>query len=191
MGRHGGQGGGQGPASVSKWPLRNAAAEAGATGLAGHAVRCPSSLRHRWAMPPWLFPVFCKKRHFCDVSPLAICSRFLPGAKQVLEDRGSANRQGARPGPPHFGAGRQDLVSTPHLGRHSEAKATCSGISWLPALSGQAVPSVPGPGHHWGLSPGAGPTLLWTSGQTATSPHPLLTLLAPSSHQEPQRALRA
>lgn len=34
-GRHGGQGGGQGPASVSKWPLRNAAAEAGCYGPGG------------------------------------------------------------------------------------------------------------------------------------------------------------
>lgn len=102
---------------------------------------------------------------FCDVLPLAICSWFLPGAKQVWEGRGSANVPRVPGlGRPASGPGGQGLVSTPHLGWHSEAKATHSGISGLPALPGQAVPSVPGPG--------AGPALPWTSGQTVTSPTP-------------------
>lgn len=89
--------------------------------------------------------------------------------------------RGARPGPPHFRAWRGGLgVHTP-LGRRSEAKATRSGISWLPTLPGQSVSSVSSPGHHWGLIPGARPTRPWTSGQIVTSPHPIQSLLAPSS----------
>lgn len=101
------------------------------------APRLPTSAWPcRWVTSPWLFPGFCKKRCLCDVLPLAVCSWFPMGAKQVLEGWGSENRRvGRQAGPPAFGA---EPVNG--LGVHTASGASLKGPNHSPW--GQATPGA-------------------------------------------------
>lgn len=132
------------PVSLSKWPLRNPAAELPAwrdtpsIRRASPRLLAPhTGLTSLWVMLPWLLPVFCKKHCLCDVLPLAICSWFSTGAKQVSEGQSSENLHGV-PGlglPP---ACELDLVSTASgalLEGQSQRCQACT-LSPSPGLTG-------------------------------------------------------
>lgn len=113
---------------------------------------CTQVLLPCGVMPPWVFPVFCKKQCLCAVSPLAICSWFLTGAKQVSEGCSSENMHRVPGlGLPPSGPGPQTGLCVHSVSGHClRVKGMCGGTWWLPAVPGQALHSAPA----WGVTRG-------------------------------------